>query len=300
MEETKKNSVLIVDDESTNITALTHILSPDYNVYAAKNGMKAIEAAVKYLPDIILLDVVMPDMDGYAVIDALKNDEKTSGIPVIFITGLNNADDEEKGLDLGAADYISKPFSPAIVKLRVRNQIKIVNQIRMIEQLSMIDQLTSIPNRRGFDIRMDMEWIRAIRENAFISFMMIDVDRFKAYNDTHGHQQGDRALQAVAKTINLSLNRPGDYVSRWGGEEFAALLPNTELDGALAIAEKIRLAIGELSIPTDDGTVTRITASIGVNTKTPMSTGSREDFISGADKALYEAKQTGRNRVCHA
>jgi len=132
MEGLRKNSVLIVDDESSNIMALTHILSPSYTVYAAKNGRNAVEAAKKYLPDVILLDIVMPEMDGYAVLAALKGSEITQNTPVIFITGLNNAADEEKGLSLGASDYISKPFSPAIVKLRVQNQIKIINQTRLI------------------------------------------------------------------------------------------------------------------------------------------------------------------------
>ena len=132
MDEMKKNSVLVVDDEKSNIMALSHILSPNYTVYTAKNGQSAIIAAEKYLPDVILLDIIMPDIDGYTVIAALKSSEKTQNIPVIFITGLSNSDDEEKGLSLGAADYIGKPFSAAIVKLRVQNQIKIINQTRLI------------------------------------------------------------------------------------------------------------------------------------------------------------------------
>jgi len=132
MEEMKQNSVLVVDDENSNIMALTHILGPDYTVYAAKSGPNAIAAAEKYLPDVILLDIIMPEMDGYAVLSALKTNERTQNIPVIFITGLSNPDDEEKGLSLGADDYISKPFGAAIVKLRVANQIKIINQTRLI------------------------------------------------------------------------------------------------------------------------------------------------------------------------
>jgi len=184
MEEPRKNSVLIVDDENANIMTLTQILSPFYTVFAAKNGQKALEAAEKYLPDVILLDILMPEMDGYAVISVLKNSEKMRDIPVVFITGLSNTEDEEKGLSLGAADYIGKPFSPAIVKLRVKNQLRMLNQLRIIEQVSMIDQLTSIPNRRGFDNRMDMEWIRAIRENTLISFLILDVDSSR-YITTH-------------------------------------------------------------------------------------------------------------------
>ena len=300
MKETKTNSVLIVDDENSNIMALTHILSPDYAVYAAKNGQNAVTAAEKHLPDVILLDIVMPEMDGYAVMSALKNSETTQKIPVIFITGLSNADDEEKGLKMGAADYISKPFSPAIVKLRVNNQIKMLNQFRIIEQISMIDQLTSIPNRRGFDSRMDMEWIRAIRENTPTSILIMDVDKFKVYNDTYGHQQGDVVLQAVAKTVSQSLNRPGDFAARWGGEEFVVLLPNTDLAGAQNIAEKIRLNISKAVIPCVDSTETKVTVSIGVKTQLPGQGVSRENLLAEADKALYQAKESGRNRVCCA
>ena len=294
----KKNSVLIVDDEELNIMALTQILSPNYTVYTAKNGQDAITAAKKYSPDVILLDILMPEMNGYTVIYALKSHEKTQAIPVIFVSGLRNAGDEEKGLALGAADYISKPFSAAIVKLRVYNQVKMLNQFHTIERLSMRDQLTEIFNRRGFDNRINMEWIRAIRKNATISILMIDVDKFKEYNDTYGHQQGDVVLQTVAQTVTQALNRPGDIAARWGGEEFVVLLPNTELTGALNIAERLRLNVEKIMIPCTNGVGTKITISIGVNTQTPAKNSSLESFISKADKALYEAKAAGRNKVC--
>jgi len=300
MVETGKNSVLVVDDENANILALTHILNYEYIVYAVKNGETAIKIAEKQHPDVILLDIVMPEMDGFTVINELKNNEVTRNIPVIFISGLNSVLDEEKGLSLGAADYISKPFSPAVVRLRVRNQIRMINQLHIIEQVSMIDQLTSIPNRRGFDSRMDMEWIRAIRENSLISILMLDVDRFKVYNDTYGHQQGDVVLQVVARTITQSLNRPGDFAARWGGEEFVVLLPNTDMNGALMIAERIRQNIGNVLIPCVDGRDTAVTVSIGVKTQAPLQKSSRDSFIAEADKALYRAKELGRNRVCFA
>jgi len=164
----------------------------------------------------------------------------------------------------------------------------------------MLDQLTSIPNRRGFDSRMDMEWIRAIRENSLISVLVMDVDKFKVYNDTYGHQQGDVVLKAVASAVSQSLQRPGDFAARWGGEEFVALLPNTDLRGALNIAEKIRLSIAALVIPCADGTDTKVTISIGAKTQSPGQNSSREMFVAEADKALYKAKETGRNRVCWA
>ena len=298
----KKSSILVVDDSIQNIMTLTHMLNKDYVVYIAKDGHKAIELAKTHLPDIILLDIIMPGIDGYEVIIALKNDDKTRHIPVIFLTGLINVNDEEKGLALGAADYITKPFSAAIVKLRVKNQIKMLDQLHTIERLSMLDQLTEIPNRRSFDKQIKSEWGRAIREKTTIGVLAIDVDRFKIYNDTYGHQQGDVALQAIAKMLKSQLKRPGDFAARWGGEEFFVLLPNTNAPGAMGIAEQIRKATEEMIIPCANGEPTKMTISIGVNTKAPSSDSldSLDAFIAEADKALYAAKEIGRNRVCYA
>jgi diguanylate cyclase (GGDEF)-like protein len=292
-----KNSLLIVDDEKMNLKVLTHILGSDYVIYTATNGANAIERAREHKPDLILLDILMPEMDGYETLSVLKKDERTQDIPVIFITGLNSIEDEEKGLSLGTVDYISKPFGAMIVKLRVRNQIKIVNQLRTIQHLSMIDQLTNIPNRRSFDRRLYIEWNRALREREPLGFLMIDVDKFKNYNDTYGHQQGDVVLKTVAKIFAQSIKRSGDFAARWGGEEFAVLLPNTVMDGALDIAERIREDVESMLIPCADGSANRVTISIGVNSLIPVQSSSVDTFISNADKALYEAKAQGRNRV---
>ncbi|MCL2761876.1 MAG: diguanylate cyclase, partial [Treponema sp.] len=281
-----------------NIFALTYILSPEYTVYAAKNGRDAVEIAQAYMPDVILLDIVMPEMDGYAVITALKSSEKTKEIPVIFITGLCNAEAEEKGLALGASDYISKPFSSAIVKLRVRNQIQIQDQIKMIKDFSMTDLLTGLPNRRSFDYRLQLEWEHAKRYKTALSIVIVDIDRFKMYNDTYGHLQGDTALQSVANNIEQSLNRSIDFVARWGGEEFFILLPTTNLSGALKTAENIRQNVENTPIPYINDKITKVTISAGVNTITPLRDDSARDFIDRADQAVYTAKKTGRNRVC--
>ena len=294
-----KNTLLIVDDEMSNLRVLTHILGSDYTIYTAKSGENAMEKAVEYMPDLILLDIIMPEMDGYEVLAELKKMDAVKKIPVIFITGLDSTEDEERGLSLNAADYISKPFTPTIVKLRVRNQIQIINQLCTIERLSMIDQLTGIPNRRSFDERVNAEWKRAIREVTPISIMVIDVDKFKNYNDTYGHQQGDVALQSVANVFSRSLKPSSDFAARWGGEEFTVLLPNTPLDGALEIAENIRLNIEAMEIPHDDGSKSKVTASIGVTTRMPTQDSKVSAFISIADKALYDAKAAGRNRVFH-
>ena len=299
MNEDIKNSVLVVDDEQANCLTLIHILNPHYTVYVRKNGRDAIEAAEELLPDVILLDILMPEMDGYEVFTALKNSERTKDIPVIFITGLCGTDDEKKGLALGAVDYITKPFVPEIVELRVKHQIQIVNQIRTIERLSMTDQLTGLHNRRSFDTRFDVEWRRALREQTPISILVMDIDKFKTYNDTYGHQRGDVALQSFAKTFAETLKRPGDFAARWGGEEFIALLPNTDAPGAIFIAEQIRERIQEMEIPSPDGLGAKITVSIGVNTRSHGDGDATNEFFSRADEALYTAKEKGRNRVWH-
>ena len=297
MDEIIKNSILIADDEKSNLMVLTHLLNREYTIYTARDGKDAINKSKKLLPDIILLDILMPEMNGYEVLSALKNSEETREIPVIFITGLDSREDEEKGLALMAADYISKPFRAAIVKLRVGNQMQIVNQLRTIKRLSMVDQLTDIPNRRSFDSRLNMEWLRAIREKTPVSLLMIDVDKFKIYNDTYGHQQGDIALQTVAKVCTRTTKRPGDFTARWGGEEFAVLLPVSDAKGAMVIAEQIRINVQNAVITRPDGEVTKVTISIGLHTELPNSDSSLDSFISRADSALYTAKEKGRNRV---
>lgn len=296
----ERNSILIVDDEKANIMTLTRILSPEYKIHAAKNGAQAITTAKRYTPDVILLDIVMPDMDGYEILTVLKDTEETREIPVIFISGLRSTEDEEKGLSLGAADYISKPFSPAIVKLRVRNQIQMHSQISMIRNLSMMDHLTGIPNRRNFESRLDLEWNRAIRTKSHLSILVIDLDNFKSLNDVYGHLQGDMALKATADIMKASLKRSVDFIARWGGEEFAAILPDTDLEGAFEIAESMRNSIEKHEIPYAEagGGVIKITASIGINAIKPEHDGILENFLSKADEKLYEAKKSGKNKVC--
>jgi diguanylate cyclase (GGDEF)-like protein len=294
----KKNSVLIVDDETSNLMALTHILSREYVVYAAKNGPDALETAKEHVPDVILLDILMPEMDGYEVIAALKASDDTRTIPVIFITGLDSAMEEAKGLTLGAADYIAKPFSDAIVKLRVHNQMTMLKHIRTIEDLSMIDPLTGIPNRRSFDERMLMEWGRGIRMASPLSVLLLDLDNFKLYNDTYGHIQGDVLLRLIARVLDHELKRSGDFFARWGGEEFVALLVDTHADGAYIVAEKMRKIVADTFSPLADGRETRITISIGLNSQIPVKNAPIREFLHHADIALYAAKHGGKNRVC--
>jgi len=292
----KKYTILITDDERMNVEVLAGILAPAYNLLIARNGARALELAASQRPDLILLDVIMPDMSGFEVIRALKGSEETAGIPVIFITGLTSAADEEKGFFLGAVDYIAKPFNKSIVNARVNTQMKIVDQMRTIEQIGLMDPLTKIPNRRGFENRLNAEWGRAVREKAPIAILVMDIDKFKVYNDTYGHQQGDAALKAFAAAVAGSLMRPVDFAARWGGEEFVVLLPGADAGGAAEVAERVRRNVEAVIIPAENDAVTQITASIGVNAAYPGVGDSMEIFIKKADQALYKAKNEGRNR----
>jgi diguanylate cyclase (GGDEF)-like protein len=297
MSEGKKDfTILITDDEKMNLSILGDILSPLYNLLISRNGTRALELANEHKPDLILLDVLMPEMSGFEVIKKLKESDITSRIPVIFITGLTGADDEEKGFFLGAVDYIAKPFNKAIVKARVNTHIKIIDQMRTIEQIGLIDPLTKISNRRGFENRLNSEWSNANRVHSPISILMMDIDKFKTYNDTYGHQQGDVALKTFADVVSRSLNRPSDFAARWGGEEFIILLPNVNTSGAAEVAERVRKNVEASVIHTEEGKETRITVSIGINTVSPTADANIGDFIKEADQALYKAKESGRNR----
>ena len=296
----KKNAILLVDDSPIDIAALSQILQDEYTLLTAKDGLSCLEIARMANPDLILLDVLMPGMSGFEVIQELKKNPVTAETPVIFITGLNKPQDEEKGFLLGAVDYISKPFTPAVVRLRVRNQIQIINQIRHIFHLSTTDELTGIGNRRYFYEQLEQEWQRALRDERPISFIIMDIDKFKHYNDQYGHMQGDYVLKVVADTVKNSLTRATDKCARWGGEEFVAILPGTDLNGAREVAERIRIGIEKLVLQLSTGKTTSVTISLGIHCVVPSrgEETSLNKLISDADAALYYSKSVGGNRVC--
>ncbi|MDR2404215.1 MAG: diguanylate cyclase [Spirochaetaceae bacterium] len=299
MEAGGKFTVLVIDDEKANLMVLNRILSPDYTVLTARSSEEGLSRIAGEKPDLILLDIIMPGMNGFELLKTLKASPDTRSIPVIIITGLDNESDEEKGFMLGAVDYITKPFRNAIVIARVRTHLQIVNQIRMIERLGLVDPLTDISNRRCFDERIAVEWRRAQRDKMPIAFIMMDVDRFKTYNDTYGHPQGDVLLKCLARIFAAAARRPGDLAVRLGGEEFGVLMPETDLKGALEVAEEIRAGVEAARIPTvDRRTITSVTISIGVVALVPDEHAVMAEFITRADELLYAAKEGGRNRVC--
>jgi len=295
----EKPTILIVDDERSNINMLVAILKDTYNLKVAKNGMQALErASSEPRADIILLDVQMPDMSGYEVCKRLKENPDVKGIPVIFVTAMSADTDEEQGLELGAVDYITKPFNSAIVKTRIKNHLELKLQRDQLRHLSIMDGLTNMPNRRRFDFFLEHEWWRAARTQSPLSLIMLDIDHFKNFNDNYGHLAGDSCLRLVGKTVLASLDRSTDFAARYGGEEFACVLPDTSLDGALIIAEKTRENIAALSIPNEQTNVPlNITASLGVSTIIPSPDLPCSMLVEAADKRLYEAKNAGRNCV---
>ncbi len=293
-------SILIVDDEKSNIDVLSGILRPHYKVYIAKSGTEAVKRAKANKPDLILLDIIMPEMDGFEVLSIMKEDDATRDIPIIFITGLNSVNDEERGFFLGAVDYITKPFNHSIVKARVKNHLQIVKQMRTIERLGLIDALTEIPNRRSFNSKLKSSWETAVKTNSPISLIAIDVDDFKKYNDKYGHPQGDALLFNIAQVMKKSLFRGTDFIARIGGEEFSVLLPNTDLQGAVEIAKRIHCNVNKTKICNSrDNTISSCTVSIGVSSFCPDEDSEIKVLVERADELLYTAKANGKNRVCY-
>lgn len=297
----EKPLILIVDDTPTNIQVLAEALRANYRVKVALNGKTALDVIAKQgQPDLVLLDIMMPGMDGYEVCRQLKAAPETRNIPVIFVTARSDAVDEELGLRMGAVDYITKPFHLAIVAARVQNHINLKLKSDLLESLAMLDGLTNIPNRRRFDATLEMEWKRAQRSGQPLALAMVDIDFFKRYNDLYGHGAGDACLKKVAALLAECAARPSDLVARYGGEEFVMLLPETDTSGAQAIAERFRARVEDLRLPHENSDVAPwVTVSVGLAAGVaPESLDSPLSLLKVADKLLYRAKESGRNRVC--
>ena len=292
-------TILVVDDVPSNIQVLAQILRPEFSVTFALSGEEALHLAATSLPDLILLDVMMPDMDGFEVCRRLKDDPTLKDIPVIFVTAMNEAIDETRGLEAGAIDYVTKPAHPAIVRQRIRNHLQLKRQRDLLRQMAFIDGLTGLANRRRFDEAFEAEWRRALRTHHPISLVLGDIDHFKGYNDHYGHVAGDEALRSVARTFADRMKRSGDVAARYGGEEMICILPDTDLAGAIRVAEQIQADLATLAIPHLASSVSDVvTLSLGVSCGIPAPDNSRSALLALADQRLYEAKNAGRNRIC--
>jgi diguanylate cyclase (GGDEF)-like protein len=319
------STILIVDDNPTNLAvAVEYLETSGFIVLVAQDGESGIMRAKFARPQIILLDILMPGSDGFETCRRLKNDEETRHIPIIFLTALSNLEDKIQGFKDGAVDYITKPIQREELLIRLtthlriqaltqqliaRNQqlqeqaleLKVAKELaeeanQQLERLAHLDGLTQIANRRRFDEYFDREWRRSAREQTSLSLLLCDIDYFKNYNDHYGHQAGDECLRQVARAIAQIPERPGDLVARYGGEEITVILPRTNAQGAVQIAEMIHLAVKQLHIPHVRSNVSPyLTISIGISSLIPSQHLRPESLFAAADKALYIAKERGRN-----
>ena len=305
----RRPRLLVVDDQPVNIQVLYQAFAADHQVLMATGGEQALALCASQQPDLVLLDVVMPGMDGHEVCRRLKADAATRDIPIIFVTAHNDVAAETLGLEIGAADFISKPVNPKIVRARVRTQLTLKAQSDALRQWVYIDGLTGVFNRRHFDERLAAEWGRAERNQTALSVVLLDVDFFKRYNDRYGHQAGDDCLRRVAACLKAGIHRSTDLVARYGGEEFVCLLPETDLPGALLVARQLGAAVQALQIEhADSQAAAVVSVSLGVCSRSghtaalaaDATPGSAEALLREADAQLYMAKSSGRNQTCGA
>jgi len=305
-----RQKILIIDDTPANISILNETLKDEFDVFFATSGAEGLKVAAALVPDLILLDIMMPEMDGFQVCRKLKAAEQTAGIPVIYVTAVVSHQEEAKGLECGAVDYITKPISPPVVLLRVRNHLELTRRSRMLEALSeelarknrqlqllaRMDGLTGLANRRFLDETLDAEVRRAQRCGTPLSLIMCDIDFFKRYNDRYGHQAGDDALRRIGGLLQRLFQRGSDFPCRYGGEEFAIILPETDAEQASHLAEHLRRSMCEEALPHAFSDVAGcVTLSVGV-VSAPASEGrTAQWFIGQADAALYRSKDAGRN-----
>ncbi|MEH1914413.1 PleD family two-component system response regulator [Nostoc sp.] len=297
--------VLIVDDEPFIRLILRHFLEREgYQIVEAQNGIEAINFFNQLHPDIILMDAIMPDMDGFECCTQLELLDCNKHTPILMITGLDDQESVDRAFTVGAIDFVTKPIHWAVLRQRVKRliqqsqlqqKLEAVNQ--ELQRLVTIDGLTQIANRRRFEEYFSQEWQLLKREQRPLSLILCDVDFFKLYNDTYGHRVGDRCLQKIAQAIKDMIKRPGDLVARYGGEEFAVILPNTDTKGATHVADEICHAIRGLAIPHQNSQVSPyVTISVGFTTEIPQPDSDLEEMIATADRALYKAKAAGRDR----
>ena len=323
----RQDTILLIDSNPDDLKHLAITLgSKGYQTREALDGYKAINIAQETQPDIILLDLDTPPINGYQVCSSLKDSDRTNKIPIIFFSDSHDQTDKVKAIEIGGVDYITKPFylEEAVARIErqleiqrlqqllqqqnlllqkeIERRIKVENALRQanyeLHRLATIDELTGVSNRRQFDKYLEREWRRLARERAPLSLILLDIDYFKRYNDSKGHQAGDNCLEQVAMAIAKTVQRPADLVARYGGEEFAIILPNTDLEGAMYIANKIKGNIRHLNIRHPSSDVSDlITVSQGVSSTIPFTETSPVSLIYDADLALYTAKNQGRDQL---
>ena len=289
--------LLIVDDDPVNLQMVGALFENDYDITLVSSALEALERCRSELPDLVLMDILMPELDGLTVCRRLKDDPATRNLPVIFLTSQATAEEETAALDTGAVDFITKPVNPSVVRARVRTHVTLKAQSDFLRGLAFLDGLTGIANRRRFDETLETEWRRGRRSGSSLAVIMGDIDNFKHYNDHYGHQAGDTCLKAVAGALARTLKRGQDLAARYGGEEFVCLLPETEAPGARVLANALWEAIRDLAIPHEGTAPGIVTLSLGFASMIPSGEVEAKALVALADLQLYKAKSGGRNRI---
>ncbi len=286
----KDKKILIVDDAVANLDILVNLLV-DYDVIDTTNGQDALEILASEAVDLILLDIMMPDMDGYEVCQRIKQNPKNQDIPIIFITAKTEEDDIEKAFLVGGKDYITKPFKSKEILARVKTQLEIRSLIADLEYNCAHDQLTGIYNRRKFFKVAEEQWLNSAK---LLHAAIVDIDKFKSINDTYGHPVGDLVLKKVAELAKEKLKN--HLFARFGGEEFVVLFFNCTDHAVMETIEQLRLSIAGLQIQADKDKIVQVTISTGI-AGYQADIHSLDDLLRVADEALYQAKTSGRNRT---
>lgn len=297
--------VLIIDDDISTVRLMADALVPDYDVIFATQADDGFKQALERQPELVLLDIVMPEINGFDFCRRLKADERTQSIPVIFVSALDTVAEQTKGFELGAVDYITKPVELPILRARVRTHTRLYRQTRQLESLAATDSLTGLSNRRKFDDVLKYEVDRVNRQQTALSLLIIDIDDFKAFNDHYGHGRGDDCLVNVARLLRKNAERSTDIVCRLGGEEFGIVLPETGLEGAMMLANHIVADFNRLKMTHERAqSHDYLTVSIGIGVidfdKVSPGQVKERRIVDVADEALYRAKHNGRNRVEYA
>lgn len=293
----KREKILVIDDSSVQADMLRSILEGDYDVTVVHTAEAGLHHARVGNFSLVLLDVIMPGMDGFDLLRKMQEEVVTEHVPVILITSLRDAEYEERGLVLGAVDYITKPYHPPIVRARVNTHVKLYRYRTQVEQQSMVDPMTGVPNRRSYDLNCYNKWQEAVRFQQPISLCMFDIDKFKVYNDTFGHPAGDRAITAVAKAASSHFKRSTDLFARYGGEEFVAVFMGAAGETAYEFMKSVRQSVEDLHIPHNPEVGPWLTISAGGVTVQPKEVDNYDTCLKMADTMLYDAKRFGRNMV---
>ncbi|PKF63376.1 diguanylate cyclase response regulator [Psychromonas sp. psych-6C06] len=296
--------ILIIDDDPSVIITLNKVLNKIGRIRFAADAKQAFAMISGRHPDLILLDVELPDMRGLEVCTLLKSNAEMQNIPVLFITSNIEVGFEEKVFDVGGADYITKPLNPRVVAARVNTHLNYQRAIGLLENLAHKDSLTGLDNRRSFDEQLAIEFKRSRRENTPLTIVMIDIDQFKKYNDHFGHVEGDMCLKNIASILMQTARRPTDFVARYGGEEFAFIFPDTDQQGAQVLLSQLLKNIENVGIVhSPEAQYGHVTISIGYSTYLPDQAKKKNSVdwkvVNVADQALYQSKQNGRNQMSY-